>query len=153
MCPPLTNDTWVYGSDDDTLFRLIALGTDYLVKEGYARVKHEDVTGPMPPFGGIIKTSNDLWRIIAFIRSVNAPRSRVGFAAEQASSLVSACDAVAQRRCDDRIELHAPRFRGEHAKKRTVLVDNASRRVGQRDTGDNAVQQRCESVATDSERA
>jgi hypothetical protein len=25
----------------------------------------------MPPFGGIIKTSDDLWRIIAFIRSVN----------------------------------------------------------------------------------
>ena len=24
MCPPLTNDTWVYGPDDDTLFRLIA---------------------------------------------------------------------------------------------------------------------------------
>ena len=22
MCPPLTNDTWVYGPDDDTLFRL-----------------------------------------------------------------------------------------------------------------------------------
>jgi mono/diheme cytochrome c family protein len=71
MCPPLTNDTWVYGSDDDTLFRLIALGTDELVKNGYARVKHEVVTGPMPPFGGIIKTSDDLWRIIAFIRSVN----------------------------------------------------------------------------------
>jgi hypothetical protein len=32
---------------------------------------HEVVTGPMPPFGGIIKTSDDLWRIIAFIRSVN----------------------------------------------------------------------------------
>jgi mono/diheme cytochrome c family protein len=71
MCPPLTNDTWVYGSDDDTLFRLIALGTDGLTKNGYARVKHEVVTGPMPPFGGIIKTSDDLWRIIAFIRSVN----------------------------------------------------------------------------------
>ena len=28
MCPPLTNDTWVYGPDDDTLFRLIALGSD-----------------------------------------------------------------------------------------------------------------------------
>ena len=27
MCPPLTNDTWVYGPDDDTLFRLIALGS------------------------------------------------------------------------------------------------------------------------------
>ena len=25
MCPPLTNDTWVYGADDDTLFRLISL--------------------------------------------------------------------------------------------------------------------------------
>ena len=24
MCPPLTNDTWVYGPDDDTLFRLVA---------------------------------------------------------------------------------------------------------------------------------
>ena len=71
MCPPLTNDTWVYGSDDDTLFRLIALGSDGLTKVGYARVKHEIVTGPMPPFGGIIKTSDDLWRIIAFIRSVN----------------------------------------------------------------------------------
>ena len=71
MCPPLTNDTWVYGSDDDTLFRLIALGTDELVRKGYARIKHEVVTGPMPPFGGIIKTSDDLWRIIAFIRSVN----------------------------------------------------------------------------------
>jgi mono/diheme cytochrome c family protein len=71
MCPPLTNDTWVYGSDDDTLFRLIALGTDGLVKAGYSRVKHEVVTGPMPSFGGIIKTSDDLWRIIAFMRSVN----------------------------------------------------------------------------------
>jgi hypothetical protein len=25
----------------------------------------------LPPFGHIIKTSDDLWRIIAFIRSVN----------------------------------------------------------------------------------
>jgi len=25
----------------------------------------------MPPFGGILKTSNQLWKIIAFIRSVN----------------------------------------------------------------------------------
>ena len=34
MCPPLTNDTWVYGRDDDTLFRLITLGTDDLQKQG-----------------------------------------------------------------------------------------------------------------------
>jgi mono/diheme cytochrome c family protein len=71
MCPPLTNDTWVYGAGDDTLFRLVTLGSDALQKDGYTRVKHEVVVGPMPPFGDIIKTSDDLWRIIAFIRSVN----------------------------------------------------------------------------------
>jgi mono/diheme cytochrome c family protein len=71
MCPPLTNDTWVYGPDDDTLFRLIALGSDELTKQGYHRVKNEVVVGPMPPFGTIIKTSDDLWKVIAFIRSKN----------------------------------------------------------------------------------
>ena len=72
MCPPLTNDTWVYGGDDDTLFRLIALGTDEMVKKyGYKRVRKEVVTGPMPPFGTIIKTSDELWRVIAFIRAKN----------------------------------------------------------------------------------
>jgi hypothetical protein len=28
MGPLLTNQVWVYGSDDDTLFRLISLGSD-----------------------------------------------------------------------------------------------------------------------------
>ena len=72
MCPPLTNDTWVYGPDDDTLFRLIALGSDGLQKDmGYKRVKQEVVVGPMPPFGGIIKTSDEMWKVVTFIRSVN----------------------------------------------------------------------------------
>ena len=71
MCPPLTNDVWVYQGDDDTLFRLVSLGSDGLQKAGYVRVKHEVVVGPMPPFGGIIKTSDDLWKVIAWIRSVN----------------------------------------------------------------------------------
>jgi mono/diheme cytochrome c family protein len=71
ICPPLTNDIWVYGRDDDTLFRLITLGTDELHKQGYERMQHEAVTGPMPPFGQIIKTDDELWKIIAFIRSVN----------------------------------------------------------------------------------
>ncbi len=71
MCPPLTNDTWVYGPDDDTLFRLVSLGSDGLKAEGYHRVKQEVVVGPMPPFGGILKTSDQLWKIITFIRSVN----------------------------------------------------------------------------------
>ena len=71
MCPPLTNDTFVYGADDDTLFRLIAMGSDDLQKQGYTRVRKEIVTGPMPPFGNIIKTSDELWRVIAFIRAKN----------------------------------------------------------------------------------
>jgi mono/diheme cytochrome c family protein len=71
MCPPLTNDTFVYGADDDTLFRLIALGSDELQKKGYTRVKKEIVTGPMPPFGTIIKTSDDLWKVIAWMRVKN----------------------------------------------------------------------------------
>ena len=71
MCVPLTNDTWVYGPDDETVFRLIALGSDELKKQGYKRVKSETVVGPMPPFGTIIKTSDDLWKVITWIRSVN----------------------------------------------------------------------------------
>ena len=71
MCPPLTHDTWVYGPDDDTLFRLVALGSDGLKAAGYHRVKQEVVVGPMPPFGGILKTSDQLWKIITFMRSVN----------------------------------------------------------------------------------
>jgi mono/diheme cytochrome c family protein len=30
MCPPLTKNTWFFGSDDDTLFRLVTLGTEEL---------------------------------------------------------------------------------------------------------------------------
>jgi mono/diheme cytochrome c family protein len=69
MCPPLTNDVWVYGGDDDTLFRLVTLGSDELQKAGYSRKGHENVVGPMPPFGGIVKTADDLFKMLAFIRS------------------------------------------------------------------------------------
>ena len=69
MGPPVTNDIWIYGGDDDTLFRLVALGSDGLQKEGYKRVGHESVVGPMAPFGTIIKSSDELWKILAFIRS------------------------------------------------------------------------------------
>jgi mono/diheme cytochrome c family protein len=71
MGPPLTNEVWVYGKDDDTLFRLIALGSDELQKQGFSRKGSENVVGPMPPFGGIVKSDDDLWKIIAWIRSVN----------------------------------------------------------------------------------
>jgi mono/diheme cytochrome c family protein len=69
MCPALTNDVWVYGGDDDTLFRLVALGSDELQKAGYTRIGHENVVGPMPPFGTIVKNADDLWKILAFVRS------------------------------------------------------------------------------------
>lgn len=73
MCPPLINDTWVYGGDDDTLFRLVTLGSDELQKAGYTRKGREGVVGPMPPFGALIKSTDDLWKIIAFIRSKYSP--------------------------------------------------------------------------------
>ncbi len=69
ICPPLTNDIWVYGGDDDTLFRLVTLGSDELQKQGYSRVGRENVVGPMPPFGTIIKSADDLWKMLAFVRS------------------------------------------------------------------------------------
>ena len=69
MGPPLTNDIWVYGGDDDTLFRLIAVGSDDLQKGGYSRIGRENVVGPMAPFGALIKSSDDLWKILTFVRS------------------------------------------------------------------------------------
>jgi len=70
MCPPLSNDVWVYGSDDDTLFRLVTLGSDKLQAAGYYRIGMENVVGPMPPFGPLIKSDDELWKIIAFVRSI-----------------------------------------------------------------------------------
>ena len=71
MGPPLTNPIWVYGKDDDTLFRLIALGSDGLKAQGYARKGSENVVGPMPPHGGIVKSNGDMWKIISWIRTIN----------------------------------------------------------------------------------
>jgi mono/diheme cytochrome c family protein len=75
MCPPLTNDVWVYDGDDDTLFRLVTLGSDELQKAGYSRHGSENVVGPMPPFGTLIKSSDDLWRILTFVRSKYSPNA------------------------------------------------------------------------------
>jgi hypothetical protein len=68
MCPALTNQVWIYGDDDDTLFRLIAVGTEGL---GMQRKRRENVQGPMMPFGELIKTDQDIWKILAFVRSVH----------------------------------------------------------------------------------
>lgn len=70
MCPPLTNGVWIYGGTDDTLFRLISLGSVKLVAAGYERQALENVMGPMPSMGPLIKSDADLWKIITWIRSV-----------------------------------------------------------------------------------
>lgn len=69
MCPPLSNEIWIYGSDDDTLFRLITHGTKGLEKDGYSRKRKERVVGPMPPFGELVETVDELWKIIAYVRT------------------------------------------------------------------------------------
>lgn len=69
LCPSVTNDIWVYGGDDDTLVRLIVLGSDGLQAQGYSRKGHESIVAPMPPFGAMVKNSDDLWKILAFIRA------------------------------------------------------------------------------------
>jgi mono/diheme cytochrome c family protein len=71
MGPPLTNQIWVYGKDDDTLFRLVALGSDELQKQGYSHHGSKNVFGPMPPMGDVVESADDMWKIIAWIRSVN----------------------------------------------------------------------------------
>jgi mono/diheme cytochrome c family protein len=71
MGPPLTNPVWIYGKDDDTLFRLIALGSDALLEQGYTRTGSENVVGPMPAQGTIVKSTDDMWKIITWIHSIN----------------------------------------------------------------------------------
>jgi mono/diheme cytochrome c family protein len=88
MGPPLTNSVWVYGSDDDTLFRLISLGSDELKKMGFTRKGSENVVGPMPPMGGVLKDPDSVWKVIAWIRSIN-PSSAGGGAAPSASAAPS----------------------------------------------------------------
>jgi mono/diheme cytochrome c family protein len=72
MGPPVINDTWIYGSDDATLFDLIKLGSvDYRAK-GHERKGKEAVVGDMPAMGGVA-TDDEIWKMIAFMRSAAAP--------------------------------------------------------------------------------
>jgi mono/diheme cytochrome c family protein len=71
MCPALSQGIWFWGNTDDVLFRLVTLGSAELEKRGFARITYGSVHAPMPPMGFSVKTSDDLWKIIAFIRSIN----------------------------------------------------------------------------------
>ena len=84
MCPPLTNDICVYGGDDDTLFRLVTYGSQELRSKGYTRTGQENVVGDMPAMGQIVKTDDDLWKILAFVRANyhGAPECKFGCGAK-----------------------------------------------------------------------
>jgi mono/diheme cytochrome c family protein len=69
ICPPLADGVWIYGGDDDTLFRLIAYGSQTLQSKGYSRKAQENVVAPMPAMGEVVATDDDLWRILTFIRA------------------------------------------------------------------------------------
>ena len=73
FCPALSQGVWFWGNTDDVLFRLVTLGTAELEKQGFVRYQWGSVHGPMPPMAVSIKSSDQLWKIIAFIRSINPP--------------------------------------------------------------------------------
>ena len=73
FCPALSQGVWFWGNTDDVLFRLIALGSVKLQKQAFARYQFGTVAAPMPPMAVSIKSSDQLWKIIAFIRSINPP--------------------------------------------------------------------------------
>jgi mono/diheme cytochrome c family protein len=77
MCPQINGDVWFYGLEDDTLYRLITLGSVDLQKAGFERLGGPGLQ--MPPFGQIIKTDDELWKIIAWIRTIYAgdPKKKV----------------------------------------------------------------------------
>lgn len=68
MCPPITNGVWIYGDADDTLFRLVSLGSVDLQREGFSRQAIENIVAPMPSFGSIITKPDDLWKIISWVK-------------------------------------------------------------------------------------
>jgi mono/diheme cytochrome c family protein len=68
MCPPVNGEVWFYGLADDTLFRLITLGSVEMQKQGFDRLGGPGLQ--MPPFGELIKSDDELWKILTWIRSV-----------------------------------------------------------------------------------
>jgi hypothetical protein len=47
----------------------VTLGSVALQAKGYFRKGMENVVAPMPPFGGLIPTTDQLWKILTWVRS------------------------------------------------------------------------------------
>ena len=113
FCPALTQGVWFWGNTDDVLFRLVTLGSAELEKRGFLRYQYGTVHGPMPPMGMTIPTSDQLWKIIAFIRSINPPGTNppekvfFGKDARVAQSVTALANQIAQ--------LGAPKIEGKEA--------------------------------------
>ena len=69
MCPPLTNDTWVYGGDDDTLFRLVTLGSDELQKRAIAVKAVKMSLGRCRPSAPSSRVPTIFGKLLTFVRS------------------------------------------------------------------------------------
>lgn len=68
MGPSLRNDTWIYGSDDATLFELVRGGSVAFRARGHARLAQEAQHGDMPPLAGAVD-EDELWKILAWVRN------------------------------------------------------------------------------------
>jgi len=73
FCPALSQGVWFWGNTDDVLFRLIVMGSKALEAQGFERIQWGTVKAPMPEMGHVIKTSDHVWKIVSFIRSINPP--------------------------------------------------------------------------------
>jgi cytochrome c(L) len=55
MCPSIIDDQWTFGSDDETLFRLIK-----------GEIPHQT----MPTMFGSELTDDQIWQVLAYVRSI-----------------------------------------------------------------------------------
>jgi cytochrome c(L) len=55
MCPSVIDDQWTFGSDDETLFRLIK-----------GEIPHQT----MPTMFGSELTDDQIWQVLAYVRSI-----------------------------------------------------------------------------------
>jgi len=69
MCPPIINDVWVYNGDDDTLFRLVNPRRVALQGQGLYAPRTRKRRGADAPFRRLIPTADELWKILAWVRS------------------------------------------------------------------------------------
>lgn len=69
MGATLSDKSFIYGSEDDTLFRLVVLGSLKLQEAGYPQKEPQFLNVFMPPQN--VHSADDLWKIISWIKSLS----------------------------------------------------------------------------------